>query len=115
MIEGLLIMGLSLIVLLGFANLVVDGFIKGIAHSAVDQGVRAGARADVDSVPACENRARQVLGNILSGPAGAGATLNCGENGEVVVAELHLALPSWSPLFPTANVTVTARARKEGA
>lgn len=113
-IEVVLLMGLALLLVLGFANLSVNMLIKGVAHSAVDQGVRAGARQDADSVPACETRAGQVLGNVLAGPAGATATVSCSTDGDVVTAVVHLHLAPWIPLMSTFNIDVTGQARKEG-
>lgn len=114
-IEVVLLMGLALLLVLGFANLSVNMLIKGVAHSAVDQGVRAGARQDVDSVPTCEDRARQVMANVLSGPAGVGATLACSDDGELVRATVSITLPSWLPLVRDMDIDVTGQARKEQA
>lgn len=113
-IETVFLMCLALLLVVAFANLIVDVLIKGVAHSAVDQGVRAGARQDADSVSACETRAHQVLSNILAGPAGAGATVSCSTDGDTVVAVVHLALSAWLPLVRDSVVDVTGKARKEG-
>lgn len=112
-IETVFLMGFTLLLLLAFANLAFDGLVKGIVHSAADQGVRAGARQDVDSARMCEARARQVMGNVLAGPAGRSATLSCGERGGVVTSQIHIILPAWVPMFRASDVTVTAQARKE--
>lgn len=106
-------MGLTLVIVVAFANLAVDGLVKGIAHSAADQGVRAGVRLDADSVPACEARARQVMSNVLAGPAGSGVTLSCSDDGEVVLSRIDFTLPAWLPLYRDARVTVVGQARKE--
>lgn len=111
MIEFVLLMGLGLFLVVGFANLAVNGFVKGVAHSAVDQGARAGARQDVDSVPACEARVQQVLGNLS---AANGATMSCSTDGEVVTAVVSLRLESWVPIMGDTDVDVTGQARKEG-
>lgn len=112
-IEVMLLMGLTLFMVVGFANLAVDGLIKGIAHSAADQGVRAGVRIDADSVRACEDRARQVMSNVLAGPAGSSVTLSCSDDGEVVLSRIEFTLPAWLPVYRDSKVTVVGEARKE--
>lgn len=114
-IESLVVMGMALLLVVAFANLTVNMIVKGVAHSAVDQGVRAGARQDVDSAAVCEARAAQVMANILSGPVAAGASLSCSDDGDVVRAVLSLSLPSWVPIVSDMNVDVTGQARKERA
>jgi hypothetical protein len=111
-VEFMLCMGLGLILFVAFANLAVDTVLQGVAHSAVDQGVRAGARVDVDSVSTCEARARQVLDNF-PGPASTGASLSCGDDGDVVTAHITMSLPSWVPMVSASTVDVTGQARKE--
>lgn len=108
------LMALSLFLLVGFLNLAVDGVVMMASHSAVDQGVRAGARQDAAAESACEDRARQVLANVLSGPAGSGAVVSCASDGETVTGRVHLELPAWIPLMGDATVDVTGQARREG-
>ncbi len=112
LVEFMLVMGLGMILFVAFANLAVDSVLKGIAHSAVDQGVRAGARVDVDSTSTCESRVRQVMNNF-PGEASTGASLSCGDDGDVVTARITMSLPSFVPMVGPANVDVTGRARKE--
>lgn len=107
-------MGISLMVLVMVFNLGTFVIEKGLAHSAVDQGVRAGAREDVDAIDACDERARQVLGNLLTGPLGDGSAVSCDADAEQVTATIHLPLRWWLPGLPDGAVDVSAFARREG-
>lgn len=105
--------GLTLLFLMQLANLVVWRVTQGAMHSAVDQGARAGARFDVDGAPTCEERIAQVLANVLAGPAGAGASYSCSDDGELVRAEVRVVLHAWLPPLTDRDKTVTGQARKE--
>ncbi len=109
----MLVIVFVMVFVIGAANLSVQMYQKGAVHTAVDQGARFGALDPGDGVAACEARVRQVLSNILSGPSGAGATVGCGDDGEVVSAKVHLSLVGWIPGLPTANVDATGVSRKE--
>ncbi len=103
-------MGVSLLVLVQVFNLGAWVLVKTVAHSAVDQGVRAGARVDVDPVAACEARASSVLGGALEV---AGATMSCGADAEEVTATAFVPLRSWLPGLPDSSTEVSALARRE--
>lgn len=85
---------------------------NGMVHSAADQGARAGSRSGVDSVTACEERARSALVNLLPGP-GPAAEVECSEAGGVVSARVRLTLTGGPPPFSTVDLDAGASARKE--
>jgi hypothetical protein len=107
-----MVLGFTLFFFLVVANLVVDLYGKGAVHTAVDEAVRAGARANVDSVAACDARARQVLDNLLGGRMGDGVVLSCAEFGGVVEAHAEVYFPAWVG-FPDMSFTVRGQALKE--
>ena len=109
-----MVLGFTLFFFIVVANLVVDLYGKGAVHTAVDEAVRAGARADVDSVAACDSKAREVLGNLLGGPMGDGVTLTCSESGGLVEAHAEVSFPAWLG-FPDVDFTVRGQALKEVA
>lgn len=115
MIEFTWYAGLSLVLLMLVANLVVWRVQQAVVHSAVDQGVRSGSLYDVDPVGACQARMDQVLTNLLSGPAGAGTTYGCTDDGEVVHATVRFTLHAWLPPLVDHDRTSSGEARKERA
>jgi hypothetical protein len=113
-IEISMVLGLTLFFLLVVANLIVDLYGMGAVHTAVDEGARAGARANVDSVQACDTRAREVLRNLLGGRMGNGVTLTCAESAGVVEAHADASFPAWVG-FPDMSFSVRGQALKEMA
>lgn len=109
-VEAILVIGFVLLVIMALTNLVVWSFTKGAVHSAVDQAARAGARAGPDAIVVCEDRANQVLGNLL---ASTGATLFCSDDGEMVRATVNITLQAWVPALPDSPLTATGASRKE--
>lgn len=110
-IEYTMILGFTLFFFIVVANLVVDLYGKGAVHTAVDEAVRAGARADVDSVAACDAKAHEVLANLLGGAMGEGVTLTCSESAGVVEAHAQAEFPAWVG-FPDMTFTVRGQALK---
>lgn len=113
-IEYTMVLGFTLVFFLILANLVVDLYGKGAVHTAVDEAARAGARAGVDSVGACDARARQVLANLLGGAMGRGVMVTCAESAGVVEASAQATFPAWVG-FPDMSFSVRGQALKEVA
>lgn len=112
-VETLLVIGFVSIFVVAVADLSMQTFQKGAVHSAVDQAARIGATQPGDGAPACETRIRQALANMLRGPAGAGATIGCSDDGDVVAATVRIHLRAWVPGWPDADLNAVGTYRKE--
>jgi hypothetical protein len=103
----------SLLLLVLFANLLVDLYARGAVRDALDEGVRAAAPRHAD-VGACEARAKEVLDGLLHGPFGRDVRISCRAEPGAVVASADGTLPSWLPLaVPPWHLGLEARMRVE--
>jgi hypothetical protein len=105
--------GLSLVLFVMLANLVVFQYGRGVVRAALDEGVRAGARAG-DPAGACRARAGQVLGDLLGGTLGNGVRLHCAQGTDRVEADAEVVFPGWLPTVPDWRFTLRAAARRRG-
>jgi hypothetical protein len=113
-VQYVLAVGMSLVVFVMMANLLVDRYERGAIVAAVDEGARAGATIDAGAAE-CEERARQVVDALL-GPRDAHRTvLRCRLVGGSMRATVQARLASWFPLVPDWDVAVTGSAPKERA
>ena len=110
-VQFLLASVLSLVLFLAFANVVVVQYGRGAMRSALDQGARAGAISG--SSADCEDRAGEVIGQLLGGRMSDGMTINCGVSGNVMVARADGVFQTWTPLAPDFAVTVISEAALE--
>jgi len=107
-------MGFAFLVFVGIANLVTYQYGRGAVRSAVDQAVHAGSRASATEAT-CEDRARQALDGLLSGPLGDDVTVTCVDDGDRVRATATATFEGWIELIPDWTFTLTATATKETA
>jgi hypothetical protein len=105
---------LSLLLFVTLANLVVFQYGRGVVRAALDEGVRAGARAS-DPVPACRARAGEVLGDLLGGTAGNEVALACRQAGDLVEADAEVVFRGWLPAVPDWRFSLRASARRRGS
>jgi hypothetical protein len=102
----------SFVMLVLVANLLVDMYARGAVREALDDGVRAGASANVPA-DACEVRVREVVNGLVHGPL-LDARVQCDASGAFVVATAEVSLESWLPmLVPDWNMTLRAEALRE--
>ncbi|TMK63216.1 MAG: hypothetical protein E6G60_08445 [Actinobacteria bacterium] len=107
--------GLALIVFVMLANFVVFLYARGAVRAALDEGARAGSRADA-SAAACESRARAVLHDLLGGALGAGVRVSCIDFFNVMTSRADVTLRGWLPgIVPDWTFQLTGRALKEHA
>lgn len=106
-VQFVLASALALVLFLALANLVVVQYGKGAIRSAVEQGARAGTTADV---LACEERATQVVEDLLGGRMSDGLILTCSVSGGSVVATASAVFESWTPLTPDFSFTLSSAA-----
>lgn len=99
-VQLLLCVCLTLVMVVWVANLAVYLYGRGVVRSAMDEGARAGSRVEADSVAACEDRAGEVLSNLLGGTMGDGVEVTCTESGGVVRSRAEVTFASWLPPVP---------------
>ena len=105
--------GLSMVLLVLVANLLVDLYARGVVRDALDEGARAAVVPGSD-VETCARRAQQVLDDLLRGPVGDAIAIECAFDGAHVVARARGSLPSWLPaLVPSWPIEFDALARRE--
>jgi hypothetical protein len=106
--------GLSLVVLVTMANLIVFQYGRGVVRAALDEGVRQGSRVQTDATAVCTRRVESVLGDLLSGTMGDGvAFTGCRRSGDTVQAHADVTFSGWLPTVPDWSFEVEATAVKE--
>lgn len=106
--------GMALVAFVSLANLVTITFTRGAVRAAVEEGARAGARAD-DPVAACEDRARAVLGGLLGPSVGAAVVIRCVVDGSPPSVRAHADAPlvPWWPGLPALDFSTDASSARE--
>lgn len=104
---------LSLVLLVMVTNVLVLSYARGVVRAALDEGVRAGARAPA-SERECEDRAAAVLDDLLGGAmrSEVGAVV-CVDDGEQVHAQVRATFRAWLPVLPHWQIDTRAVAIKE--
>lgn len=98
-IQYLAVVALSLGLVVVLLNLIVFQYGRGVVRAALDEGVRAGARATAGAAE-CEARAQDVLKDLLGGAMGEGVSLACSDDGWRVRASANVVFQGWSPAVP---------------
>jgi hypothetical protein len=112
-IQYVLAVGLSFVLLVLIANLLVDLYARGAVREALDEGTHAAVARDA-SPAACEQHARSALTGLLRGPMGRDVDVQCRLLPTTVTATADVQLPSWLPfLVPDWSFTVRAVAARE--
>jgi hypothetical protein len=112
-VQYVAVVGLSMILLVLVANLLVDMYARGAIRDALDEGVRAAAPVGAE-LRDCEERANEVLDGLLRGPLGDDVRVSCSRDGESVIARADGRLASWLPfLVPAWNISFEATMRAE--
>jgi hypothetical protein len=104
--------GVVLVVLTAILQVIVFQYGKGTVRAALDEAARAAARTPT-SVDACQERAGDVLGDLLGGAMGDGVRVSCADNGEHVVVTAAVHFDGWFGSFADYDTTLTASAVKE--
>jgi hypothetical protein len=105
--------GLSLLLFVMVANLLVDLYERGAVRDALDEGVRAGVPVGT-TADDCLARAHDVVRSIASGSSLRVDSLSCVPDGGRVVATARVSLRSWFPmLLPDWRLTLRASAHRE--
>ena len=105
--------GLTLIAFTLIANVIVVHWGRGVVRTALDEGVRAGARV-VEAAPACQQRAETALDDLLAGPLRAGVgPVTCTADGQAVAAQTTATFDGWLPGMGSWTTTMQASAVRE--
>jgi hypothetical protein len=104
--------GVVLVLLTGIIQVIAFQYGKGTVRAALDEAARAGARSTA-SIEACQERAANVLGDLLGGPMGDGVVVTCTDAGDRVVASAVLHFDGWFGQLTAYDATLTASAAKE--
>jgi hypothetical protein len=95
-VQYALAVGLSFILLVLVANLLVDLYARAAVRDALEEGTHAVVAADA-APGACVERAHSVVQNLLRGPIGRDIHIRCESDVGVVAATADVRLPSWLP------------------
>lgn len=107
-VQFVLAAGLSLVLFVALANLVVVQYGRGAVRSALEQGARAGAVAG--TVAACEETAWSVVDQLLGGSMSNRLEMSCVVGGGGVVASASVVFEAWVPLTPDFEVSLSTEA-----
>ena len=110
--------GLTLVLFVVIANLVVHQYGHGALRAVADEAVRVGARTTggaTDALAACRRTAEIRRFGLLSERLGQDAVVRCGLDGDRIVATAEATFRGWLPLVPDWRPAVSASARWEGS
>jgi hypothetical protein len=95
-IQYVFAVGISFVLLVLVANLLVDLYARAAVRDALEEGTRAAV--PIDSSPAaCTERTRVVLDGLLRGPIGDDIRVRCDLGLGLVAATADVRLRSWLP------------------
>lgn len=106
----------TFIVAVAIVNIFMFLYGQSVVRSALDEGVRAGSRVDAGWA-VCQDRAGQVLDDLLGGDLGDGVSLTCGPGAapDELVAIADATFDSPMPGVPSWTFRLEARATQEVA
>lgn len=110
--QFLLAVGMSLVMLAGLANVLVQRYAVAAVQAALEEGARAGGRFDA-GVADCSRRAREALRALLGGRYGDEVRIRCDRTAEAVHARATGRFPGWAPFVPDLDVEMSARSVAE--
>lgn len=105
--QFLVAVGLSLLLLASFANVLVQQYALAAVRAALDEGARAGSLADAGAAH-CTRRANEAADGLLGGSYRRGVRLACTLEGGRVHARARVRLRGWAPLVPDLAVDLRA-------
>jgi hypothetical protein len=112
-IQYVFAIGISFVLLVLVANLLVDLYARAAVRDALEEGTRAAVPIDAPAT-ACGDRAHVVLHALLRGPVGRDIQVRCDVALGLVVATADVRLRAWLPgLVPDWRFAVRAVAVRE--
>jgi hypothetical protein len=104
--------GVALVIVVGIIQVIVFQYGKGTVRAALDEAARAGARSG-PRVATCQERAADVLGDLLAGSLGDGVDVSCADDGERIVVTATVHFDGWFGPLTDYDAVLTASAAKE--
>lgn len=105
--------GISFILLVLVANLLVDLYARGAVRDALEEGTHAAIPAGT-SATTCAERVQVVLDGLLHGPIGRDVRVRCNASPGAVTATANVKLGSWLPgVVPDWSFTVRSVALRD--
>ena len=105
--------GMSLLLFMFVANLLVDLYARAAVRDALEEGVRSAVPVHAGN-DGCVANARDVIRSIAGGGLVRVDDLTCAEDGDRVVASARVSLKSWFPaLVPDWQLDLRAEATHE--
>jgi hypothetical protein len=106
-VSAIWVMGVSLVLVMAFANLLVHRYAQAVVRQATDEGARAWA-VNGGSHDDCVAAAADVVSDLLGGPLMGGISFSCADRGQVIEVTATAQLAAMPPLpdstFTTASV-----------
>lgn len=102
----------TLVVFMVAANLIVYSYGRGVLRTAVDEAARAGSIQGAPGGPAaaCQQKASQVMANLLHGPFGQHITISCQLSGGQITAVAAGTFPAWLHVVPAYTLKIVGSA-----
>lgn len=104
--------GLSLLVLVLIANVILVQYARGVVRAAAEEGAQAGSRLTATQGD-CLLRANEVLDGLLGGTMGDGVSVACAIGAGEVSATVQYTFSPWLPVLPAWSGSQTSFAVKE--
>ena len=104
--------GIVLILLTGIIQVIVFQYGKGTVRAALDEAARSASRS-TSSVETCQDRAANVLSDLLGGEMGDGVHVTCVDAGDHIVVTALVHFVGWFGSLTDYDATLTASATKE--
>lgn len=108
--QFILTAGLSLLLFVAFANLIVFQYGQGVVRAALDEGVRAAAPLGA-SPDDCRQRIDSFIRDLLGGEMGSGVEAECSISDGLAVASASVHFEGW--VIPDWDFDLSATAVKE--
>lgn len=104
--------GIVLVLVTALLQVIVFQYGKGAVRAALDEAARSAARSPT-SVATCQERAANVLGDLLGGEMGDGVAVSCTDDADRVTVTASVHFEGWFGALTDYNATLRASAAKE--
>lgn len=103
---------LAMVLVVGLTQVLAYQYAEGAALAAAERGVRAGAVVGGDAAR-CLSVTRDSLRDVLGGDVGESLTVDCTDDGDLLVARVTGTVPAWIVGGPRLEFAVETLARRE--
>jgi Flp pilus assembly protein TadG len=110
-VTAMWIMAVTMVLVFGFADLLIHRYAQAVIRQATDEGARAWA-VNGGSAADCQAAASDVLSDLLSGSLSDGIEISCAETADTVVVTASATLAGLPPM-PDAQFTTSSVVTKE--